>query len=79
MRKYKREAETLWRLFRFNALVTVPVHSEQTQPEMTFVKAALLSFAMLAAIVLWGTGIYSADAANDHNAVDGYGVTSSLR
>ncbi|CAM5528534.1 hypothetical protein ATER59S_04122 [Aquamicrobium terrae] len=46
---------------------------------MTFVKAALLSFAMLAAIVLWGTGIYSADAVNDHNAVDGYGVTSSLR
>ncbi|WP_315920769.1 hypothetical protein [Mesorhizobium sp. SP-1A] len=49
------------------------------KPEMTFVKAALLSLAMLAAIVLWGTGIYSADAANDHNAVDGYGVTASLR
>ncbi len=55
------------------------MHNEQTQPEMTFVKAALLSIAMLAAIVLWGTGIYSADAANNHNAVDGYGVTSAQR
>jgi len=69
----------LSRFVRFNALVTEPVHSEQTQPEMTSVKAALLSLAMLAAIVLWGTGIYSADAAKDHNAVDGYGVTASVR
>ncbi len=46
---------------------------------MTSVKAALLSLAMLAAIGLWGIGIYSADAANNHNAVDGYGVTTSLR
>ncbi len=46
---------------------------------MTTVKAALLSFAMLSAIVLGGLGIYAADAANNHNAVDGYGVTSSLR
>lgn len=45
---------------------------------MTSVKAALLSFAMLAAIVVWGAGIYSADAANEHRAVDGYGVTASL-
>jgi hypothetical membrane protein len=49
------------------------------QPEMTTVKAAFLSFAMLSAIVLCGVGIYAADAANDHNAVDGYGVTASLR
>lgn len=42
-------------------------------------KAALLSFAMLAAIIVCGVGIYSADAANNHNAVDGYGVTASLR
>ena len=33
---------------------------------------------MLAAIVLCGLGIYSADATAGHNAVDGYGVTASL-
>ena len=43
------------------------------------VKAAFLSFAMLGAIIVCGAGIYAADAANDHNAVDGYGVTASLR
>jgi hypothetical protein len=51
----------------------------KAQTEMTSVKAALLSFGMLAAIVLCGLGIYSADAANNHNAIDGYGVTASLR
>ena len=40
-------------------------------------KAALLSFAMLAAIVVCGVGIYAADAANNHNAVDGYGVVAA--
>lgn len=40
-------------------------------------KAALLSFAMLSAIVVCGVGIYAADAANNHNAVDGYGVVSA--
>ena len=49
------------------------------QPEMTTVKAAFLSFPMLSAIVLCGLGIYAADAASNHNAVDGYGVTASLR
>ena len=44
---------------------------------MTSVKAALLTFAMLSAIVLGGFGIYSADAASDHNVVDGYGVTGA--
>ena len=43
---------------------------------MTSVKAALLSFVMLSAIVLCGLGIYAADAANNHQAVDGYGVAS---
>jgi hypothetical protein len=61
-----------------NALVTVPV---QRLPRgifwVTTVKAAFLSFAMLAAIVLSGLGIYAADAANNHNAVDGYGVTAA--
>ena len=39
---------------------------QEAQQEMTSVKAALLSFAMLSAIVLCGLGIYSADAANNH-------------
>ncbi len=48
------------------------------QTEMTPVKAALLSFAMLAAITLWGVGIYGADASSGHAVVDGYGVTTAL-
>jgi hypothetical membrane protein len=52
---------------------------QKAQQEMTSVKAALLSFAMVSAIVLCGLGIYAADAANNHNAVDGYGVTAALR
>ncbi|WP_189502247.1 hypothetical protein [Mesorhizobium sp. M00.F.Ca.ET.216.01.1.1] len=46
---------------------------------MTSVKAVLLSFVMLSAIVMCGLGIYAADAANNHQAVDGYGVTAALR
>lgn len=41
---------------------------------MTLVKATFLSMFMLAAIGMWGVGIYSADAAAEHVAVDGYGV-----
>ena len=52
---------------------------QKAQQEMTSVKATLLSFFMLSAIVLGGLGIYTADAANDHQAVDGYGVTAALR
>jgi hypothetical protein len=52
---------------------------QEAQQEMTSVKAALLSFVMLSAIVLGGLGIYAADAANNHQAVDGYGVTAALR
>ncbi|TIS97066.1 MAG: hypothetical protein E5W72_06025 [Mesorhizobium sp.] len=52
---------------------------QKAQQEMTSVKAALLSFAMLSAIVLCGLGTYAGDAANNHNAVDGYGVTAALR
>ncbi|AZO64435.1 hypothetical protein EOC93_30115 [Mesorhizobium sp. M6A.T.Ce.TU.002.03.1.1] len=52
---------------------------QKAQQEMTSVKAALLSFAMLSAIVLCGLGTYSGDAAANHNAVDGYGVTAALR
>lgn len=43
------------------------------------VKAAFLSLAMLAAIIVSGIGIYAADAANGHSAVDGYGVTTASR
>ena len=44
---------------------------------MSPVKAALLSAFMLSGILMWGAGIYAADAAGDHIAVDGYGVTLS--
>ena len=46
---------------------------------MTPVKAALLSFAMIAAIVIGGLGIYAADASNGHAVIDGYGVTALAR
>ncbi|WP_281406251.1 hypothetical protein [Aquamicrobium sp. LC103] len=38
-------------------------------------KAALLSFFMLTGIIMWGVGIYSADAAGDHVGTDGYGIS----
>lgn len=44
---------------------------------MTPVKATFLSLFMLAGILMWGAGIYSADAAGDRIAVDGYGVVAS--
>jgi hypothetical protein len=72
--------ETFQKISRFNATVTVFMQDlRKAQPEMTSVKAALLTFAMLSAIVFGGLGIYASDAANDHNAVDGYGVTAALR
>lgn len=42
-------------------------------------KAALLSFAMLASICVCGVGIYAADAASGHQVVDGYGVVALNR
>lgn len=53
--------------------------SGERKAEMTPVKTALLSLAMLSSIALWGVGIYAADAASGHNVVDGYGVTASTR
>lgn len=50
-----------------------------TVEEMTPVRAAFLSVFMITGIALWGAGIYSADAAGDHIAVDGYGVVSPSR
>ena len=61
-----------------NAFVTHFVSdTARLQTEMTPVKAALLSLAMIAAIAFCGIGIYSADASSDHAAVDGYGVTTA--
>jgi hypothetical protein len=51
----------------------------EEQGRMTVMKAALLSFAMLAAIVVCGIGIYAADASTGHAVVDGYGVTVAGR
>lgn len=44
---------------------------------MTPVKATILSLFMLTGILMWGAGIYSADAAGEGVAVDGYGVVAS--
>lgn len=46
---------------------------------MTPVRAALLTLAMISGIAMWGAGIYSADAAAEFHAVDGYGVSASNR
>ena len=46
---------------------------------MTPVKAAILSFVMLSAILVWGAGIYSADASTKHAVIDGYGVGAAVR
>jgi hypothetical protein len=54
-------------------------NDQDTQTEMTPVKAALLSLAMLAAIAVCGVGIYAADASNGHAVVDGYGVSAPAR
>lgn len=43
---------------------------------MSPVKALFLSLFMLSGIAMWGAGIYSADAAGGHAAVDGYGVVA---
>ena len=46
---------------------------------MTAVRAALLSFLMLSGLAIGGFAIYAADAAADHHAVDGYGITAAVR
>lgn len=46
---------------------------------MTPLRATLLSFAMLTALMFWGVAIYTADAATGHAVVDGYGVTALTR
>ena len=51
--------------------------AESKNLEMTPVKAALLSFAMLSAIIFCGVGIYAADASSGHAVLDGYGVMAA--
>ncbi len=46
---------------------------------MTPVRSAILSFLMLSAILVWGVGIYSADAAGEFVSVDGYGISATAR
>lgn len=46
---------------------------------MTPLKSVLLTVLMISGIAVWAVGIYSADAAADHVAVDGYGVTAAVR
>jgi hypothetical protein len=77
IQKLPRSAKTH---FSFQLIGNPPrAQMQKAQQEMTSVKAALLSFAMLSAIVMGGLGVYAGDAANNHNAVDGYGVTAALR
>lgn len=46
---------------------------------MTALKSLLLTLVMTAGLAAWAAGIYSADAAADHVAIDGYGVTAAVR
>jgi hypothetical protein len=43
------------------------------------VRAALLCFAMLTAIIVCGLGVYSSDASDQSAVVDGYGVVAATR
>jgi hypothetical protein len=62
-----------------HASLTLRQDDQDTATEMTPVKAAFLSLAMLAAIAVCGVGIYAADASTGHAVVDGYGVTAPTR
>ena len=44
---------------------------------MSVMRAALLSFTMISAIILSGAGIYAAGASGHYSAVDGYGVNTA--
>jgi hypothetical protein len=50
--------------------------NKEIPSEMSPVKAAFLSVFMLSGILMWGAGIYTADAAGDRIVVDGYGVVA---
>jgi hypothetical protein len=51
------------------------VNTDQPTIESLSVRATLLCFAMLLAIVVFGVGVYSVDA-SDETVVDGYGVVA---
>jgi hypothetical protein len=51
----------------------------RVETEMTPVKSFLLTAMLVCGLGVWAVGIYSADAAAGHVAVDGYGVTGSIR
>ncbi|MEO3386413.1 hypothetical protein [Mesorhizobium sp. CAU 1741] len=59
-------------------MVTLINYKRWIPTEMSPVKALFLSMFMLSGILMWGAGIYAADAAGDLPAVDGYGVTASV-
>lgn len=44
---------------------------------MTPVRALFLSMIMMSGIVMWGAGIYAADASVHVDVVDGYGVSAT--
>jgi hypothetical protein len=41
-------------------------------------KAAVLSFLLLAAVAMGGIGFYSTQASADRAAMDGYGITAAV-
>lgn len=42
-------------------------------------KAAVMSFLVLAALAMGGIGFYSTTAVADRHAADGYGISSAIR
>ena len=42
-------------------------------------KAAVMSFLMLAAVAMGGLGLYSAQASADRATADGYGINAAVR
>lgn len=64
-----------------NRIVTMPVAGSRDglgEYQMTAMRAALLSFMMLSAILVSGMGLYAAGATGG-KAVNGYGVTAAGR
>ena len=60
-------------------MVTTLPYDLESVPEMSPMKAAVLSFLMLSAFAMGGIGLYSTKAAADRAGVDGYGVSALVR
>ena len=58
-------------------MVTLSRYRVRNKKEMTPVKATIVSLLMLSGILMWGAGIYTAGASDNHPAMDGYGITAS--